>query len=362
MRPIARDLLMPLLVIALTSACAPQAATQSTPTPSLSGRPSSTSLNTASAVASPSASSGMYSNATLGYRVVLPASYRLSSCGPWVDFGMDRMGADYFTTLSDRAERELNVGGIPPRERASDFSVSAHRNADGKSAVEWARAQPGNRDSTVGAITIGGREAARIVSNDRTRNVSFAVRADGRIYSVATHIGQAGVDTEPLLTAVAASLEPIALGPFPTPSTKAPREAAQAVATAVATAFRQRDAAAVSLQMHGCLIGMHAVIDPPQPDNTCCVLNRSTLSFIEALRPAFASGGVTLVVDPTVQAASEGGRERFFVVSRWTEDGNTRQVDLFVDQISGQWLWSGAVHHFPRGEVCYGPIWGGASC
>jgi hypothetical protein len=63
-----------------------------------------------------------------------------------------------------------------------------------------------------------------------------------------------------------------------------------------------------------------------------------------------------------VQAASEGGRERFFVVSRWTEDGKTRQIDLFIDQIGGQWRWSAAVHHFSPGQVCYGRIWGGTSC
>ncbi len=360
--------LVPLLVTALTTACAPPAATQASLSPSLSGQPSPTQTPnmaspsaSATATASLSASPATYANATLGYRVVLPAGYRASSCSSWVDVGMDRMGIDFFTPLSDLEERELNVGDIPPAERASDFSVSAYRNADGTSALDWARTRPENRGSTVDAMTIGGREGARIVTTDGMRAVSYAVRADGRIYSIVADIRREGADTERFLGTIAASLEPITPGPFPTPSTKAPRDAAQELATVLAKAFGERDAAAVAIRMRGCTLGMYAMVEMPEPNNTCCILNRAISPFIEALRSALAGGTVTVVVDPVIRSIGQGGTERFFAVSRWTENGKTRQIDLLFDERGGQWYWSGAIHHFQLMDrpVCYGRMWGG---
>jgi hypothetical protein len=120
---------------------------------------------------------------------------------------MDRMGIDFFTPLGDREELELNVSDIPPAERASDFSISAYRNTDGKSAVQWARAQPEKRGATVDAITMGGHEAARIVTTDAMRAVSYAVRPDGRIYAIVADIRREGADTDRFLGTIAASLD-----------------------------------------------------------------------------------------------------------------------------------------------------------
>lgn len=272
------------------------------------------------------------------------------------------MGIDVFTPLSDRAERELNIGDIPPAERASDFSVAAYRNAAGLSAVDWARAQPVNQRSTVEATTIAGHEAARIVSTDAIGDVSYAVRLDGRIYAISADIRREGGDTSRFLGAIAASLEPVMPAPSPTRYPKAPREAAREVAAALASAFAQSDVAGVSIRMRGCTIGMYAVTEPPQPYGPCCVLNRSIFAFIEALRPAVASGTVTVVVDPTIRSEVQGGAERFFAISRWTENGRTRQIDLQFDERGGRWYWTGAVHHFrsAEGPVCYGLIWGGS--
>jgi hypothetical protein len=292
----------------------------------------------------------------------LPAGYRASSCESWVDARADPIGVDYFTPLSDSEERELNVGDIPPRERALDFHVAVHRETGGRSVVEWVRAQPVNAGASVEATAIGGREAAKITSPDRMGAVSFALRASDRIYVLDTDIRSEGRDSAAFLAPIAASFTSISPGPLPTPYTKAPRDAAQELATALAKAFSERDAAAVSLRMRGCTLGMYATIEPPEPNNTCCILNRAIFPFIEALRPALASGSVTVVVDPVIRSMVQGGHESFLAVSRWTENGKTRQVDLLFDERGGPWYWSGAIHHFQRadGTVCYGRMWAGS--
>jgi len=209
---------------------------------------------------------------------------------------------------------------------------------------------------------IDGREAAKITSPDRMGAVAFAIRANGRIYVFDTDVRRDGGDSAAFLAPIAASLTPISPGPLPTPYTKAPRDAAQELATALAKAFGERDAAAVSLRMRGCTLGMYAMIEPPEPNNTCCILNRAIFPFIEALRPALASGSVTVVVDPVIRSIVQGGHESFVAVSRWTENGKTRQVDLLLDERGGPWYWSGAIHHFQRtdGTICYGRMWSGS--
>jgi hypothetical protein len=304
------------------------------------------------------AAGSSYSNATFGYRVVLPAGYRFSSCGPWIDFGIDRMGIDGFTLLSEQAERELNTGDIPPRERFSDFSISAYRNAQGQAAVDWARTQPQHANSRIESITTGGHDAARITSSDSIRAVSYAVRADGRIYAIVQDIVSEGNDSERVLGAVAASLETIPLGPFPTAGPKTV-EGAQAAANALAKAFRDRDATAVASHLRGCILGNTAMVEGPI--GHCCILGRSISAFTEALRPALASGAVALVVDPTLRGPAAG--RDYFVTSQWTEGGRTRRIDLILDHRGQGWFWAQAVHYFPpQGAVCFGPIWGGTLC
>jgi hypothetical protein len=346
-----------LLLLASLTSCATPAPALTTPSLSPTLSPS----EAPSASPSPSRSVATYTNATLAYAITLPAGYRPSSCASWVDARTDLIGVDLFTTLSDPEELELNVGDIPPAERASDFHVEVHRDTSGRSVVEWARAQPVNTGASVEAATIGGREAAKITSSDRIGAVSFAIRANDRIFVLDTDIRREGFDSAAFLAPIAASFTAISAGPLPTPYPKAPRDAAQELATALAKAFSERDAAGVAIRMRGCTLGMYAVLEPPEPNNTCCILSRAISPFIEALRPALAGGTVTVVVDPVIRSSAQGGAERFFAVSRWTENGKTRQIDLLFDERGGRWYWSGAIHHFQRtdGSVCYGRMWAG---
>jgi hypothetical protein len=351
-----------LLLLASLTSCTSPAATRATPSLSPNEAPSAPPTSTAARTASPSPSQSpsTYTNATLAYGITLPAGYRPSSCASWVDARADPIGVDYFTRLSDHEELQLNIHDIPPAERASDFHVVVHRESRGRSVVEWARAQPVNTGASVEAMTIGGREAAKITSSDRMAAVSFAIRSNDRIYVLDNDIRREGGDSAAFLAPIGASFTPIAPGPLPTPYTKEPRDAAQELATALAKAFTERDAVGVAIRMRGCTLGMSAIVEPPQPNNTCCTLNRAIFPFIEALRPALASGTVTVVVEPMIRSSGRGGREQFFAVSRWTENGKARQIDLLFDERGGQWYWLGAIHHFQRTDgVCYGSMWGG---
>ena len=356
------SILRSLLLLASLTSCASAVPALVTPSVSPSEAPSVL-PTTAARTASPSASRSLaaYTNATLGYGITMPAGYRPSSCESWVDARTDLIGVDFFTPLSESEELDLNVGDIPPAARAADFHLAVQRESGGRSVVEWARAQPMNTGASVVATTIGGREAAKITSSDRMGAVSFAIRANDRIYLFDTDIRREGGDSAGFLAPIAMSFTPVSPGPLPTPYPKPPREAAQEVATALAKAFSEHDAAGVSLRMRGCTLGMYAVVEPPEPNNTCCILNRAISPFIEALRPALAGGTVTVVVDPLIQSVGQGGGERFFAVSRWTDNGQTRQIDLLFDERGGRWSWSGAIHHFQRadGSVCFGRMWAG---
>lgn len=354
-------LLLLVLATGFVAACVTPAAPQMTTAPPSRDVPASSAATSPAPGATAVASPTTFSNTALGYRIDLPAGYRPSSCESWVDPGTDPIGIDFFTPLSERDELELNIGDIPPAERASDFTVSAYRNGEGRSALEWARLQPLNQGATIEAITLSGHEAARIVAAEGSRAVSYAIRANGRIYAFVVDIRREGRDSDQFLQAIAADMQSIPPGPIPTPASKPPREAAQELANLLAKAFREGDAAGVMVRTRGCTLGMYAVVEPAGPNDTCCILNRSLFGFDQAFRPALASGAVKVVVDPTIHSVGAGGDERFFVVSQWTENGKTRQVDLLFDQRGGQWYWSGAIHHFQRvdGSVCYDRMWAG---
>jgi hypothetical protein len=308
-----------------------------------------------------------HENPTLGYRIALPEGFRRSDCLSFVIVGQELLGVDTFTLLSDREERALTTGDIPSREYASNFHVLAQRNIERRSAVEWARNRPENARATVEPVVLAGAEAARVVSGDAMHAVSYVIRADDRMYVLGGDISGGGAVPERTLTEVAASFRPVAPGPFPTAPPQASREAARDLDKALADAFTARDAGALAgLIGPGCQIGVHSTIASPQGTEGCCILNRAVAPFMEALRERFASGELTVIVDPEVQIQVEGTgnsrTEQLFVTSNWTESGRTRQIDLLFSERAGRWYWAGALHHYQRSElpVCYSKLWSGS--
>jgi len=155
----------------------------------------------------------------------------------------------------------------------------------------------------------------------------------------------------------------------PSPTTAAttaptPRD----LADALTKAFASKDADAVGrLLPTQSSIGVSAVVEPVQPGDpdrgNCCVLNVPVASFINELRGKFASGSLTVVVDPQVQPTPANTAAPFFVSSDWREADRTTRIDLYLRDMGGGWLWTGALHHYPRSAsrgtciIEYRPPW-----
>lgn len=122
----------------------------------------------------------------------------------------------------------------------------------------------------------------------------------------------------------------------------------------LAQTFAARDADAVASVL-GQGLGVSAVVEPFQQGDPlsegCCVLNVLAVDFVERLRERFASGALTVTVDPQVQTRTEGGRERSFVSSDWREADRTVRIDLLLEVVNGRWHWGGALHHYQRTQL-----------
>lgn len=140
------------------------------------------------------------------------------------------------------------------------------------------------------------------------------------------------------------------------------------LADALTKAFASKDADAVGrLLPTQSSIGVSAVVEPVRPGDpdrgNCCVLNVPVASFVNELRGKFASGSLTVAVDPQVQPTPANTAAPFFVSSDWREADRTTRIDLYLRDIGGGWRWVGALHHYPRAAskgsciIEYRPPW-----
>jgi hypothetical protein len=313
----------------------------------------------ASPMASPSPSattSGVitYDSPILGYRISLPATYRRLS--PVVFVAQPEfLGRDTYTLLTEQEEREeclRDVGDMPTPSSTALLFVEAYRNVAGVSAAEWVStprtlgAAVLSMHRKVVAVTIGGREAVRLVADNPTAELeSIAIRADDRIYLITPTMWP----SRHQLGDIAATFGTVARQPFPTATPTTPpavrRQAATGLAAALASAFAARDADAVARLMPPCHVG----VSPAEslPNSGGGGLSRSVASFTQALRDRFASGDLSVTVDPVVQIQNQGGREGFFVRSDWHEPDRTIRIDMVLDESDGgRWQWVAAIHHY----------------
>lgn len=140
----------------------------------------------------------------------------------------------------------------------------------------------------------------------------------------------------------------------PTPAVSA-NSTAQAMADALTKAFAAKDADAVGrLLAPQTAIGTIAVLEPVQPgERACCILAPSVASFVNELRGQFASGALlTVSVDPRLQPpAPDNAPDSFFVTSDWRETDRTTRIDLSLRNLGSGWLWTGALHHYPKADI-----------
>lgn len=326
---------------------APAAVTSATPGPSATPLPP-----------------GTYENLILGYRVTLPETYRLSRSV--LHAGQSEfLGRDVHTSRTEAEERAdclQDAGHLPSPTNALYLHVAVYRNVAGRSALEWTKASPYMAPrSTVEPTPIGGLDAAKLASKDDGKTEGYVISANDRIYVLGTDLWPTPIP----LDNIAATFVAIPPGPFPTPTpapAKAPREAAHELGEALGKAFAARNADAIARLMPDCWIGVSAVVEPVELGSEgCCFFARSVPLFVEGLRARFAKADLTVTIDPEVQV--EGGSERYFVRSTWTEPGRTTSIDLFLDERDGRWQWTSALHHYQRTDlergmcVKYGSPW-----
>jgi hypothetical protein len=296
-----------------------------------------------------------YDSPILGYRISLPATYRRLSSD--VFFAREEiLGRDTYTVLTEQEEREeclRDLGDIPTPAAAALLFVEAYRNVAGVSAAEWVStprvpgAQVLSMHRKVEAVTIGGREAVRLVADNATAEIQlFAIRSDDRIYLITPTMWP----SRHRLEDIAATFGTVARLPLPTPTPTTPpaarRQAATELAQALASAFAARDTDAVARLMPRCHLG----VSPAEslPNSGGGGLSRSVAAFIQGLRDRFASGDLTVTVDPTVQIQNAGGR--LFVRSDWREPDRTIVIDLLLEERDGRWQWVAAIHHYQQAD------------
>ncbi|MGH2449955.1 MAG: hypothetical protein ACRDGE_01540 [Candidatus Limnocylindria bacterium] len=334
------------------------------PSASPSVGPSASPSVSPSAAPSASPADGLvtYENPILGYRITLAEAYRRSR-SIVVTGHEEALGHDAYTLLTELQEREeclSDRGHIgPPRGRESDVEVVVTRNVRGISAVDFA-STPIQRIAftSVEPATVDGREAARIAHQPSGEAVFYVIGANDRFYELRpAQMGLPPQQPSGWLDDIAASFSAIAPEPFPTPTptpAQAPREAAAELGQRLAQAFAARDADAIrALITPRCWLNFGSTV--PSGGN-----GRAVASFIEAIRENFASGDLTVSVDPEVQVEVNGvdGTERYFVRSDWREADRTTRVDLFLEDIDGQWYWVEARHHH-EGGASYSCLWSG---
>jgi len=362
----ASRLLIALVMVVVVVGTACQPTVDGPPAPS----PTPTASNTQPIAASPTSSAppdATYENAILGYRLALPAGYRRSIAR--IITSQDAiLGVDAYTTVTEAAARErcqADTGDIPIQapDQSPDLRVGVSRNVLGLSAIEWVTtprapgAQPLSTHQKVEPLTLSGREAVKLVEdNASATTTAFVIRANDRVYEIGPTSSVPSRLPKTWLDDIAATFVAIQPAPFPSPTASiAPQAAAAALAGQLATAFTAADADAVARLLPSCWFAVWPLVDGQPPGG---VLNRSVSLFTQGLRDRFAAGNLSVTIDPILQLQTQGlGPDRLFVRSYWKEPDGTTQIDLFLMESDGRWLWSEAVHHYTRAQMQARPVW-----
>lgn len=130
-----------------------------------------------------------YSNASLGYTISLPRSYRLALSN--VD--TQNTGVDFFSPRSVTEDSQLCArergSDLQAPERVADLRVVVHSNPAGATPVGFASAA--NRRlafTSVVATTVGGLDAAKVVHQPSGDTAYYVISANGRLYEIAPFI------------------------------------------------------------------------------------------------------------------------------------------------------------------------------
>jgi hypothetical protein len=274
--------------------------------------------------------------------------------------GQDDLGVDLYTLQTEQQQRDAcsrdsgDMGSHSP-DRDSDIRVGAVRNTAGMTAVEYVNAprggQPLSAQHQVQSITIGGREAVKLVQQGQVTR--YVIRAGDRMYELGpTQWSFPSRLPASWLDDIASTFTVITPQPFPVPApTPSPRDSARQLAQSLSTAFAAKDADAIARLMPSCWLMVSPMIDNAPAGG---VLYRSVVLFTQGLRERFAAGDLTVTIDPTVQVQADGGRDVFFVRTVWRDPDRTTRIDLLFEELDGRWQWWFGRHYFQRADLVRG--------
>lgn len=327
--------------------------------------PTATPTASPSPSAGPSASAvpaGTFENLILGYRVTLPQGYRRSISN--IVTGQEEfLGLDYYTLQTDAEAREAcqrDLGDVGSGNRDADLRIGVSRNVRGISLTQWVStprspgAQPLNTFMQIEPVTLGGRDALRLVQQGQT--MLYVISVNDRVYE----LGPTTSSFPSRLAStywddVAKTFTAITPQAFPSPTaTVAPRVATLELGQRLAAAFAAKDADAVArLISPRCWLGVYSTV----PSGGA---SRSIAKFIPALREQFASGVLSVTVDPVARLETNAAvsTELYFVRSTWNESGRITPVDLILREVDGRWYWAEARHHH-EGGASFSCLWVG---
>jgi hypothetical protein len=187
--------------------------------------------------------------------------------------------------------------------------------------------------------TIDGKDGARVVPNDGSPSLAFAVDWRGRIYAVDAGLRTAGA--QPSAVAILNSFHLLsdaelfdARQSAPTPKPTTPR-AAQQVIDVLARGFAQKDVDLLTTVMYDCVT---------TGAEQAGAGFRSAAAYARDIRTRFSNG---LVVSVAAQQVTPQN-DRADVMSTWTDPGQKpRGARLILRKVADTWYWDGVIFAQP---------------
>lgn len=286
----------------------------------------------------------------LGYALDLTPPWRVASC-PFADPTRTTLPiVEQFTNVSSLVE-ELGHVGAGPNDR---IEVYAFPNPERHSAAEFARSErlpgpvPGGDEPALEGVTFAGRAAAQATYADYPYTYHLLVPDGERMLVIVARLAGTATDISPLLAVIRTFrfLSPAETAALPA-ATPMPAGGAtpQALAGALATAFQQKDIAALGRLLSPC------VMQGVQNGGGSAITRDS---FIAGLRTQFANG-LTVTVDTSTVTTDGFGPGTATVRSRWNApppmspqspppvSGQTQNVSLLLQPTAGGFYWSGTI-------------------
>jgi hypothetical protein len=320
------------------TAVAPTASATATASASPAASPTASPTATATASASPTAISGRYVNAELGYSIDIVPPWHRADCGSFKlrDFGgAQRDGRDEFIPIPESDYRPTGTGSA-----VDTIHVFVRANPERLTPRGWEQA--GKIGFSMGRVledaTFAGRSALRVGGSP---DFELFLVADNEFMVEVGHAGNGGQTPAASRAAIVRTFrflsadELRAARAIPTPTPPAPRSPEQ-VADLLADGFARRDVTLLrSVLTPGCVsLGF----------GNGGGIGVDDVAYLGELRARFARGLMVTVQPRPLTGDRAGSLPTLHARSTWREPGQPDQdVDLMISPEGATWYWRGNV-------------------